>query len=286
MKDDSTYAKKFTALIKKLCKSYKPADVVQLEPTTQLIVSYLEWNATSAMALDAHDKLMQAMVDNNDIRVSLPQEIVQIIGKGYPLAEERACRMHETLNELFNREHDIVITSLIGKNKKQVKTYLETLPGITPYVIAQMLLLSYGGHAVPMDDHLLALLKDEQVVHEDCTLAQAESFAERHIKAADALHSHLAMRAWADEYELMIPAMTPMTAPASDVRLSEPSSKDKSSNAKSMSSSSTKTAKSTKSAKVADTKTKSKTSTTKTKTTKKTGASKTTQKSTRKKASK
>ena len=162
MKDDSTYAKKFTVLLKKICKSYKQDDVVQLEPTTQIIISYLEWNATSAMALEAHDLLMHSMVDNNDIRVSLPQEIVAIIGKDYPLAQERACRMHETLNELFNREHDIIITSLKGKNKKQVKNYLETLPGITPYVIAQILLLSFGGHAVPLDEHILALLKDEQ----------------------------------------------------------------------------------------------------------------------------
>lgn len=222
MKDDSIYAKKFTALLKKIVKSYKATDVVQLEPTTQIIISFLEWNATAPMALEAHDQLMHSMVDNNDVRVSLPQEIVDLIGADYPLAQERACRMHETLNELFNREHDIIITSLKGKNKKQIKTYLETLPGITPYVIAQMLLLSYGAHAVPIDDHILALLKDEQVVHEDCTLADAEAFCERHIKAADALQSHLAMRAWADEYELMIPEMTPVSAPASDIRLSEP----------------------------------------------------------------
>lgn len=227
MKDDSTYAKKFAVLLKKLCKSYKTTDVVQLEPTTQIIISFLEWNATNAMALEAHDQLMHVMVDNNDVRVSLPQEIVTIIGADYPLAQERACRMHETLNELFNREHDIIITSLKGKNKKQVKTYLESLPGITPYVIAQILLLSFGGHAVPLDEHMLALLKDEQVVHEDCTLAEAESFLERHIKAAEALQAHLAMRAWADEYELMIPEMTPDTAPASDVRFSTPVSGDK-----------------------------------------------------------
>ncbi len=267
MKDDSTYAKKFTALVKKLCKSYKAEDVVQLEPTTQLIISFLEWNATNAMALEAHDKLMQAMVDNNDIRVSLPQEIVAIIGENYPLAEERACRMHEALNEVFNREHDIVITSLKGKNKKQIKTYLETLPGITPYIIAQMLLLSYGGHAVPVDEHTLALLKDEQVVDQDCTLAEAESFCERHIKAADALESHLAIRAWADEYELMIPEMTPVSAPAPDIRLSDSDTAAEPTGKKT-------------------TKTKSKTSTSKTTTTKKASTSKTKKTTSRKKASK
>jgi endonuclease III len=272
VKDDSIYAKKFTALIKKLCKAYKPTDVIQLEPTTQIIISFMEWNATNAMAIEAHDLLMQSMVDLNDVRVSLPQEIVGIIGQDYPLAEERACRMHETLNELFNREHDIIITSLKGKNKKQIKSYLETFPGITPYVIAQILLLSYGGHAVPVDDHMLALLKDEQVVHEDCTLAEAESFCERHIKAAEALHCHLAMRAWADEYELMIPEMSPISAPASPVKLA-PSPKP--------------TAKTEKSSAAAKTKSKPKTSDAQTTAAAKSGTSKTTKKTTAtKKASK
>jgi endonuclease III len=267
VKDDSTYAKKFTALVKKLCKSYKAQDVVQLEPTAQLIISFLEWNATNALALEAHDKLMQSMVDNNDIRVSLPQEIVAIIGADYPLAEERACRMHEALNEVFNREHDIVITSLKGKNKKQVKTYLESLPGITPYIIAQLLLLSFGGHAAPVDDHILALLKDEQVVDEDCTLADAEAFCERHIKAADALESHLAMRAWADEYELMIPETTPVSAPAPDIKLSDSDTAAEPKGKKS-------------------TKSTPKSSETQTTTTKKAGTSKATKKSASKKASK
>tara|TARA_Y100001954_G_C15800321_1_gene599732 strand:+ start:359 stop:1195 length:837 start_codon:yes stop_codon:yes gene_type:complete len=269
VKDDSTYAKKFTTLIKKICKAYKHEEVIQLEPTTQIIISYLEWNATNALALEAHDQIMQAMVDNNDIRVSLPDEIVSLIGEDYPLAHERACRMHETLNELFNREHGIVITSLKGKNKKQIKTYLETLPGVTPYVVAQNLLLSFGGHAVPVDEHMLALLKDEMVVHPDCTLAEAESFCERHIKAVDALESHLAMRAWADEYELMIPDPTPDSAPASDVRLTEPASTASDSNKK------TSKAKTSKSS---STKSSSNASASKTKTVKKTGTSKTTKK--------
>jgi len=269
MKEDSAYAKKFTALMKKICKAHKSVDVLQLEPTTQLIISFMEWNTTHAMALEAHDTLMKVMVDNNDVRVSLPQEIIHFIGDDYPLAYERASRMHESLNELFNREHDIVITSLKGKNKKHIKTYFETLPGVTPYVIAQMMLLAYGAHAIPVDNHMLALLKDEQVVHPDCTLAEAESFCERHIKATDALHTHLAMRAWADEYELMIPEMTPFTFAAPQIKLSEPKKTSKTKKASSATKSKTTKA--------------SKASSRKTKTVKKVVAKKTASKSTSKK---
>ena len=221
MKDDSTFAKKFTALMKKICKTYKSEEELGLEPTAQIIVSFMEWNATNGMALEAFDALMQNMVDHNDVRVSLPQELVETIGDDYPLAFDRCCRMHETLHEVYNREHGITINSLKGKNKKQIKAYYETMPGITPYVVAQMLLLCYGAHAIPLDEHMLALLKVEEVVHEDCTLAEAQSFCERHIKAADAIKTHHAMRAWADEYELMIPESSPITAPASEVRLSD-----------------------------------------------------------------
>ena len=261
MKDDSAYAKKFTVLMKKICKAYKSVDVLELEPTTQLIISFMEWNATHAMALETHDALMQQMVDNNDVRVSLPQEIVNCIGEDYPLALERACRMHESLNEIFNREHGIVITSLKGKNKKQIKAYFETLPGITPYVVAQMMLLCFGAHAIPVDEHLVALLKDEQVLHPDCTLPEAESFCERHIKAVDALHTHLAMRSWADEYELMVPEMVPFIVPVSDVRLSKPKNTKSTEKKTTSKTNATSKARSTKKKKVAKTVTKKTTST-------------------------
>ncbi len=220
MKDESQYTQQFTALIKKITKKHKAHELDAMEPTTQIISAFLQWNATAEQGHTAYNQLMEGLVDNNDLRVCLPFELIEKIGKTYPLADERICRLHETLHEIFRREHGIVIQSLKGKTKKMIKQYLMTLPGITPYVAAQTLLLSFGGHAFVMDDHTLTLFKEEKAVHPQATVVQAEAFAERHVKASDAVAVHVSVKAWADGHKLRLPTTSPLSmVPASAATL-------------------------------------------------------------------
>ena len=69
---------------------------------------------------------------------------------------------------------------------------------MVPYVSAQVLLLAFGGHAVPVDESLAALLRDEQVVPPDATVEAIQSFLERQIKASKSLESHALLQAWSD----------------------------------------------------------------------------------------
>jgi 3-methyladenine DNA glycosylase/8-oxoguanine DNA glycosylase len=141
---------------------------------------------------------MQVLVDNNDLRVSLPNEIGALIGPDYPQLNVRISRMRETLHEIYIREYDVTLDHLLGKNKKRVRTYLETLPGMTPYVVNQIMLLNFGFHAMPIDDFMLELFKKDQVVDPDAEVEEVCKYLEKVVKAGDSAPLHVAMRAWAD----------------------------------------------------------------------------------------
>ena len=91
------------------------------------------------------------------------------------------------------------MTSLKGKAKKEVKQYLETLPGVPQYTIAQITLLCFSGHAIPVDDHLASLLVDEKVADHDASIKEITSFLEKQIRSSDALEAHTLFQAWAND---------------------------------------------------------------------------------------
>ncbi len=199
MKGDSDDGKKITALIQRLKKTYpKVQPPPQREPIAQLIVSFLQWESTTQKAADAYDRLMAMVVDHNDLRVSHPYEIIDQIGKGYPRAEDRVARLRQALQEIYLRERSVSLASLKGKPIKQVRAYLDTLPGMLPYVAAQVLLLTFGAHAIPVDGSLIRLLHKEGLGDREADNQKLQPLLERKIKASGSLQAHLLFQAWVD----------------------------------------------------------------------------------------
>lgn len=199
MKADSNAAKKLTSLLRKLKSDYQVDPPPASEPVTQLVVGFLQWQATSAQAEQAFTRLMAQLVDINELRVSHDHELVNIIDQDYPLAGARIARMREALNEIYVREHAVATHSIASGGKKEQRAYLDSLPGMTPYVAAIVTLVSFGGHAMPVDEKLVELLAEQGIAKADAPCGEVESFLLRHIKATDALESHLLLQAWADD---------------------------------------------------------------------------------------
>lgn len=198
MKNEGNYTRKLNGLMRRIKSAHRGGMPDELDPVTQMVIGFLEYNATRSLAHKAFDNFMERMVDINELRVTLPVELIELVGDGYPEIEERATRMHESLNEIYLREHDVTLESISGRNKKQVSAYLETLPGMVPYVSSQVMLLNYGFHAIPIDDRMAEMLAIEGVVDEDATAEDIAHFVERQVKAGDGIKIHAAMRAWAD----------------------------------------------------------------------------------------
>lgn len=199
MSKDTTDPKALASLLKKLKAKDAPSPRTPIE---QLVLSFLNWETSRRQAEQAFDRLMQQMVDINDVRVSLDSELIRVIGEDYPLVMQRVIRMREALNEVYRREHDVNMATIASKGKKEQRAYLETLPGTPAYVVSQVFLLAFGGHGMPVDQKLVALLAREAVVDAEMSPEDVESFLLRNIKADEALDAHLKLQGWADESRL------------------------------------------------------------------------------------
>lgn len=198
MKNEANYTKKLSAIVKKVRQQRGIDPVPELEAMSRLVLGFLQWDATRAIAKGAHSRITAVMVDNNDLRVSHTHEVVELLGVKYPKAEERAARLHESMQEIYVRQHAVSLEHLADKPKKQIRQYLDTLPGMTPYVAAYVALTGFACPSIPVDDNLLELLRREDVLDETVGVADAESLFEKVIKEEEALETHLALQAWAD----------------------------------------------------------------------------------------
>ncbi|MEX0741618.1 MAG: hypothetical protein WD079_02400 [Phycisphaeraceae bacterium] len=198
MKKNAENAAKLTKLLKKLKQSAEAEPVPERTALEHLIYAFLAWNTTRNQADQAMGKLKRATVDLNDLRVTDPIEIAEILGTRYSKAEERAERLVMVLRGVYQLEHGMVTKTLSAMPKREARTKLEELPGVVPFVSASVLLYGLGAHAIPVDDQLVTKLRSDGVVEEDATVEQVQSFLEQNIRAGDGLEAAQLLRVYAE----------------------------------------------------------------------------------------
>ncbi|MEM0915296.1 MAG: hypothetical protein AAGK09_11885 [Planctomycetota bacterium] len=163
----------------------------------ELLYAFLAWEAGDKKAAPAPAKLAATCVDANELRICLASEIVAALGSTYPKAAERAERIRATLNDIFDREHEVSLASLAAAGKREARQYLDSLEGIPPYVAARTALVALDCHAFPVDDRLRKLLAGESCLPDDETTDSAPGWIERQIRAGEAQPMFLALEHWA-----------------------------------------------------------------------------------------
>jgi len=166
----------------------------------ELVFSILLWEASSGQARAAFKRLRESVVDYNELRVCVPDEVASTLGEKYPLGGERALRLRTVLNEVFFRQHALSLSHLADSGKREARTFLESLDGVPCFASARLLLVAGLGHALPVDERLRDLLAAEGVVAEDASPEAAAGWLERHVRAEDALETHALFQAWSDQH--------------------------------------------------------------------------------------
>ncbi|MCA9288114.1 MAG: hypothetical protein KDA05_06000 [Phycisphaerales bacterium] len=165
----------------------------------ELVRSMLWWESGRASADAAMASLGEQVVDLNELRVFLADELAAMLGPDDPRAQERAERLRACLNDVFAREHDVRLAHLAEEGKRDIRAYFESLDGMHPFVAARLVLLCFGGHAFPIDARLRDCLAKHKVVPPETPPGDAGSWMERQFRAGEAAEAYLLLEACAEQ---------------------------------------------------------------------------------------
>lgn len=184
-------------------RPFVPPSPTTIEPDEpllgHLLMSLLLWENTTAKAEASLRKLEAAVVDFNELRHCMPDELAKVLGEKTPKVGERSLRLRTALNKLYAREHRMSLSHLHALPARDARLYLESLEGLPTYVAARVTLVGLGGHAAPVDSRICRRLVEAKVVAESATPDAAAAALEKKLKPADLPEAYALLQAWADE---------------------------------------------------------------------------------------
>jgi len=199
MKDSVEY----TQRLKKLRRQLKQegSDKIKMEevdPTTALIFACLSEYATEKKARTALNKIKSSFVDYNELRVCRVDEVVEVLGRGFPQAKDVAGRIINLLKQVYNKEDSLDLSFLQEGSKREARNYLEKLKDSTAYVVGRVMLQSIGAHAFPVNQQMINMLRKEEVIHPEATEVEIQGFLERQISVRRVQNTYALLRQYAD----------------------------------------------------------------------------------------
>lgn len=162
----------------------------------QLAFSMLLWETTLVNARSALRRVLDSVVDVNELRVCLPEELAAAMGPRIPHASERAERLRAALRDIYRREQSLSLRHLQELPKRDARAYIESLEGVPPYAAARVALLGLGAHAVPVDERLRGMLEQAGAADPGSSCIECAGSLERQLRANEALDAYLLLEAW------------------------------------------------------------------------------------------
>ena len=184
MKDSIEYAPR----LKKLCNRLKRETAATpktdlIDPCTAIVLACLSAVTTENKARLGLSRLRHTFVDLNELRVSHFEEVADILGKGFPHRKEIAQQIIGLLKDIYNTHDSLNLNDLREGSKRQAKAFIESLEDANAYIVARVLLLSIGAHAIPVHQQMLQMLCKENVIPANANEADVQGFLERQIPA-------------------------------------------------------------------------------------------------------
>jgi endonuclease III len=196
MKSATKHAEELRSLFKRLLKEHKPAPRERQEPLKALVRAAMSYDMPDTRAEEAMRAIDKEFVDLNEFRVATDLEIQELLGSRYPLIERRVAMITLSLNAIFEKEHTLNLDRLGTISKRDARQFLRDLIAEGhPFVEAYVMLFSFDGHTVPVDEQMLEYLTSEEVLEPGTNLEDAQKFLEHHVKAEECYDFYTVVRA-------------------------------------------------------------------------------------------
>ena len=128
-------------------------------------------------------------------------EIEEVLGSKGEEYANTASRLRLLLNSIFNKYNVLSLKSLKKEGKRPAKEALEKIEGVSSYALSYCMLLSLGGHAIPLTSKMLTYLRCNELVHPDATDHEIEGFLARLIPANKGYEFYYLLRIASDKYK-------------------------------------------------------------------------------------
>jgi endonuclease III len=194
MRNSAKYAEGLRQLHKRLLREGKPEPRQPLEPLDALVRAAMTYDVSDNRAEDAAKAIGREFVDLNELRVATDLEIQEMLGVRYPAIEERVALITQSLNSIFEREHTMSLDRLKTVSKRDARQFLRELPGMQPFVEAYIMLMAFEGNAFPIDQEMLAYLREQEVFDEETSIQDAQKFVENHVKGEEIYDFYVLLR--------------------------------------------------------------------------------------------
>lgn len=191
---------KFNALWKRHAPKARVTEPNAADLVALLVHSSLLYDATRKQADEATQRIRSSSVDWNEFRVNLVDDMVGIVGVRYPDSFARMKRLRMSLNDVYLRHHRVSLDMLVGKPKRDVRTYLENLEGMPAYVVARFMLLAMGVPLIPVDQTLVDLLVEKEVLSEPADPILVSEAIAKVVRPDKAAEVHASLVVATDEF--------------------------------------------------------------------------------------
>jgi endonuclease III len=121
----------------------------------------------------AFSSLKKGFYDWNEIRVSMPEELVSAIDRWIADALGRSQRIIDLLQEVFESTFSFELDGLDKKGLKQAGKALQRYQASSAYAVAWVTQKSLGGHMLPLDAAAVRCLRRLKMIEETETDVEA-----------------------------------------------------------------------------------------------------------------
>jgi len=195
MKNNKEYSPKIKSLYRSLKREYSRAEkVVYDEPLEALIYGIISENMSEPAAQSAIKSIASNFVNFNDLRVSLEEEIVEMLGQDTPEIRNTVCVLKKVLGNLFRKYNEVSLEALKKIGKRPAKKILEQMEGVSNFAVNYCMLTSLGGHAIPLTARMTEYLRSNELVHPEADEQEIEGFLARQISAANGYEFYALLR--------------------------------------------------------------------------------------------
>lgn len=199
MKDSKIYAKKIVKLYREMKKTHGKTKKVEYEdPIEAIIFGVLCEYQSMPSARSSLRKINRHFVDLNDLRVSRPEELIEVLAIDGEEVKAIAEDMLASLNAIYSKFDGTSLMVLKELGKRQGRKELEDLEKISTFAISYCFLTALDGHAIPVSKSIADYLRVEELVHPKAKAHDIEGFLERQNKSDDAFEFFMLLKAHSD----------------------------------------------------------------------------------------